>query len=335
MKLGVIGTGYWGSNHARVAVELEEDGLLEEVIFCDLDEDRVAELASNYGVEFITDYRELISRVDAAVIATPSHTHRDIAITLLSNGVDCLVEKPLANHSKTAWEIVETAKQNNRTLAVGHIFRYHPALQAVKERIDRGELGQIKYLHTNRFSFRVPRESSGVLHQLAVHDIDIYRYLLEEHPDRLFCATNSWVRDDVEETATLTLNYGNTIGTINESWQVPVFGKNRELIVVGTERSARIDYLKDTEFEIFDSRIRREGGEYRAVEEGQTTHETRNAEPLREEITDFLMAIENDRSPLASGQVGAEAVSLLEQAAESEQTNKAVSVVADQLGVNK
>ncbi|AZH24766.1 Gfo/Idh/MocA family protein [Haloplanus aerogenes] len=335
MKLGVIGTGYWGSNHARVAVELEEDGLIEEVIFCDLDEDRVTELASNYGVEFVTDYRELISRVDAAVIATPSHTHRDIAITLLSNGVDCLVEKPLAIHSDTAWEIVETANQNNRTLAVGHIFRYHPALQAVKERIDRGELGHIKYLHTNRYSFRVPRESSGVLHQLAVHDVDIYRYLLGGHPDRIFCATNSWIRDDIEETATLTLNYENTIGTINESWQVPVFGKKRELIVIGTERSAYIDYLKDTEFEIFDSRIRREDGEYRAMEEGQTTHETRNAEPLREEVTDFLMAIENDRSPLASGQVGAEAISLLERAAESERTNSAVSVGADQFRMSE
>ncbi|AXG09698.1 Gfo/Idh/MocA family protein [Haloplanus rubicundus] len=335
MKLGVIGTGYWGSNHARVAVELKENGLLEEVIFCDVDENRVAELASNYGVEFVTDHRKLIARVDAAIIATPSHTHRDIAITLLSNGVDCLVEKPLANHGDTAWEIVDTAKQNNRILAVGHIFRYHPALQAVKERIERGELGQIKYLHTNRYSFRVPRESSGVLHQLAVHDIDVYRYLLGEHPDRLFCATNSWIRDDVEETATLTLNYGNTIGTINESWQVPVFGKKRELIVVGTERSIHLDYLKDTEFEMFDTRIRRENNEFRAIEEGQTAHETRNAEPLREEVTDFLMAIEDDRSPLANGQIGAEAVSLLDLATESDQTNKAVHVDADQLRMNK
>ncbi|AXG06299.1 gfo/Idh/MocA family oxidoreductase [Haloplanus rubicundus] len=331
MKLGVIGTGYWGSNHARVAVELEENNLLEEVILCDLDEDRVAELASNYGIEFVTDYRELISRVDAAVIATPSHTHRDIAITLLSNGVDCLVEKPLAMHSDAALEIVDTANQNDRTLAVGHIFRYHPALQAVKERLDRGELGQIKYLHTNRYSFRIPRESSGVLHQLAVHDIDIYRYLLGEHPNQIFCATNSWVRDDVEETAALTLNYGNAIGTINESWQVPVFGKSREIIIVGTEKSIYIDYLKDVEYEIFNSRIRREDGEYRAIEEGQTTHETRNAEPLREEVTDFIMAIKNNRAPLASGQVGAEAVMLLERAAESERTNKAVSVDVGQL----
>ncbi|WP_199243766.1 Gfo/Idh/MocA family protein [Haloplanus rallus] len=327
----MIGTGYWGTNHARVAVELEENGLLEKVVFCDINEGRVSELASNYGVEFVTDYRELISKVDAAVIATPSHTHRDIAISLLSNGVDCLVEKPLAVHSDTAWEIVDTADRNDRTLAVGHIFRYHPALQAVKKRIDRGELGRIKYLHTNRYSFRVPRKSSGVLHQLAVHDLDIYRYLLGEHPDRLFCATSSWVRDDIEETATLTLKYENTIGTINESWQIPVFGKKRELIIIGTERSAYLDYLKDTEFEIYDTRVQRENDEYRATDEGQITHETRNVEPLREEVEDFLTAIKENRSPLANGQIGAETVSLLELAAESEQTNKAVSVNMDQL----
>lgn len=326
MRLGVIGTGYWGSNHARVAAELVADNRIDKVILCDIDEDRVTDLAENYSVEYVTNYQDLIPRVDAAVVATPSHTHRDIATALLKNGVDCLVEKPLAMDSGSAWDIANTAKQEGRTLAVGHIFRHHPALQAVKERIDRGELGNIKYLHTNRYSFRVPRKSSGVLHQLAVHDIDIYRYLLGKHPDRLFCATSSWIRDDIEETATLTLEYGDAIGTINESWQVPVFGKQRELIVIGTERAVYLDYLKDTEFELYDARVRNGNDGYHAMDEGVTVHETREAEPLREEVIDFLTAVESGQSPLADGQIGAETISLIEHAVESSETNQAVPV---------
>jgi len=326
MRLAIIGTGYWGTNHARVATELAADGKIDKTVFCDIDEDRVTELASNYGVDYVTDYRELFSAVDCAVVATPSHTHRDIAHRLLENGVDCLVEKPLAMDSDTAYEIVDTAERENQTLAVGHIFRHHPALQALKEKIDRGDLGRIKYLHTNRYSFRVPRDSSGVLHQLAVHDIDIYRYLLGKHPERIFCSTNSWAGSQTEETAALTLEYGETVATINESWQVPVFGKQRELIVVGTERAVYIDYLKDTELEVYDARILQSDKGYRAIDEGVTIHETKEAEPLREEVVDFLNAVESGDSPLADGKVGAEAVELIEDAIESNKNNQSIPV---------
>ena len=175
MNFAVIGTGYWGSNHARVACELRSEGIVDEVVLCDRDEERVSTLAAEYDVEYVTDHGDLESQVDAAVVATPSTTHASVATDLLESGIDCLVEKPLALTSDSAWDIVKTARRTNRTLAVGHIFRYHPALQELKSRLDRGELGQIKYLNTNRFSFRAPRQTSGVLHQLAVHDIDIYR----------------------------------------------------------------------------------------------------------------------------------------------------------------
>jgi len=329
MRLAVIGTGYWGSNHARVAAELAADNLVDEVVLCDIDKERVVNLAANYGVEYVTNYRELSSIVDAAVIATPSHTHQEIATTLLTEGVDCLVEKPLAMNGQAAWDILETAKKEDRTLAVGHIFRHHPALQALKQRIERGDLGQIKYLHTSRYSFRVPRDSSGVLHQLAVHDIDIYRYLLGKHPSRLFCATSAWIRDGIEETATLTLEYSDAIGSINESWQIPVFGKQRELIIVGTERAAYLDYLKDTEYELYDTRVRQSDDGYTLKDEGRTVHETRDAEPLREEVENFLEAIQSGEVPLADGQIGAEAIELIECAIEADETNQAITVDLD------
>jgi predicted dehydrogenase len=327
MKYGVIGTGYWGSNHARVAVELADEGIIDDVVLCDVDVDRAKELAASYDVEYTTDYTDLPSRgVDAVSIATPSPTHHEVAVFLLENGVDCLVEKPLALDSENAWEMVETASRTEQFLGVGHIFRYHPALSNLKRRIDRGELGKIKYMNTTRFSFRVPRETAGALYSLAVHDIDISNYLLNTSPRSLYCNLDSVIRDDIDETATVILEYENATSVINESWQVPVYGKRRDLTVVGSEKTAYIDYLEDTVVELYDSRVRRDDGELRAQSEGKQVYETDNKEPLKVEVSEFIDACLSGSSLRAPGRVGAETVELLERCTESSSQDSVVSI---------
>lgn len=323
----VIGTGYWGSNHVRVASELKETGVLDDVVLCDIDETRVGDLASDYGLEYVTDYAQLSNiGVDTAVVATPSTTHREIATTLLQSGIDCLVEKPLALSSDDAWDIVDAASKNGRTLGVGHIFRYHPALRELERRIDRGELGQIKYLTTTRSTFRAPRATTGALYSLAVHDIDVYNMLLKETPDQLYCRLDCHVRDDIDETATLVLGYGDVTGIINESWQIPVFGKRRDLVVVGSERTAHIDYLADTELTIYDASVIREGDTLRAQDEGATSYEVNGYEPLKQEVKDFLTASHEGHDPLADGKIGAKTVELLELAEKSAERNETIEL---------
>jgi predicted dehydrogenase len=324
MDYAVVGTGYWGQNHVRVAAELQEEDQLDSVVLCDIDEKRVSDLASNYGFEYVTEHERLPERgVDAVVVATPSPTHHGIATDLLANGVDVLVEKPLSLDTESAYDIVTTADRHDRVLAVGHIFRHHPALTELKSRIDRGELGGIKYLHTGRFSFRAPRATAGTLFSLAVHDIDIYNYLLDGEPDQLYCQLDSFIREDVDETATLLLEYGETTGVINSSWQVPVFGKRRDITVVGTERAAYIDYLQENKLELFETQVVSERTNpdedtvYRAVDNGSTRIEVENREPLKVEVEDFLTSCRNRTEPKANGTVGADAVSLLNAAQRS------------------
>jgi predicted dehydrogenase len=328
MKYAVIGTGYWGQNHVRVAVELmNETNMVDDIVLCDIEEDRVTELAASYDVDYVTDVKELTEYdVDAATLATPSPTHCSLATTILQDGIDVLVEKPLALTADEAHEIIDVAKANDRILGVGHIFRYHPALNELKRRIDRGELGRIKYLKTNRFSFRVPRETTGALFSLAVHDIDIYGYLLDEEPTSIYCNLDSHIDEDIDETVTLVAEYEQATGVINESWQVPVFGKKRDLIVVGTERSAYLDYLEDTTLEIFDSRISRSENGLRAHQEGSQTYETEPAEPLKLELKDFIDASETRTKPFASGEVGARAVELLELAQQSSEEQRLIDL---------
>lgn len=327
MKYGVIGTGYWGSNHARVASELAEEDMIDSVVLCDIDKDRVSDLASSYGVEYTTDYRELSSLgVDAVTVATPSPTHHEIATRLLTDGVDCLVEKPLALDAEDAWSMVETAQEVDSVLGVGHIFRFHPALSDLKRRIDRGELGKIKYLNTTRFSFRVPRATAGALYSLAVHDIDISNYLLDDKPESVYCNLDSFVREDVDETATIVLEYDGTTSVINESWQVPVHGKRRDLAVVGTEKSAYVDYLQDNVVELYDSRVTSEGDDLRASSEGKQIYETDNAEPLKLEVSEFVEASRSGGSFNASGTVGAETVDILQLCKESASSKNTVTL---------
>lgn len=328
MKYAVIGTGYWGSNHARVAAELLDEGGLDDVVLCDIDEPRVDDLAESYGIEYYTDYASLADAgVDAATVATPSPTHEEIGTTLLEAGIDLLIEKPLALSSDEAWNIVEVAETNDCTLGVGHIFRYHPALNELKRRIDRGELGRIKYLNTNRFSFRAPRSTTGVLYSLAVHDIDIYQFLLEKQPETIYCNMDDAVREGIDETATLVLEYGDATGVINESWQVPVFGKQRDLTVVGTERSAHIDYLDDNVLELHDATVRRDGEQLRATDEGAQIVEVEDREPLRTEVEHFFDCCQSGESPTASGTVGAETIEYLERARESSEQDEVIRLV--------
>jgi predicted dehydrogenase len=321
----VVGTGYWGSNHVRVAAELMEAGEIEKLVLCDLPGSGVEDMARNYDAEHVHDYHKLPSiGVETATIATPSPTHHDIATDLLEHGVDCLVEKPLALTSENAWDMVNKASEQNRTLGVGHIFRHHPALCDLKRRIDRGELGELKYVITNRFAFRAPRTSTGVLYSLAVHDVDIYNMLLDDHPDSIYCRMDSFVSDGIDESATLVMGYGDITTVMNESWQLPVFGKRRDIAVVGTRRAAYIDYLEDSVVELYDARVVRDQGVLHAVDEGATSHNVRNYEPLKNEVEDFLRASEAGEAPIASGQIGAKTVELLEIAERSAETGDAI-----------
>ncbi|GAB7011609.1 Gfo/Idh/MocA family protein [Halorubrum trueperi] len=327
MIYGVVGTGYWGSNHVRVAAELAEEGVIDDVVLCDLDEERLADLTESYGVRGVTDYERLPEiGVEAVTVSTPSPSHHAIATDLLAAGVDVLVEKPLAIDSADAWDIVDVAREHDRTLAVGHIFRHHPALIDLKRRIDRGELGRIKYLSTSRFSFRAPRETAGALYSLGVHDVDVSGYLLGEDPERVYCSLDDAVREGIDETATLVLEYDGATSVINESWQVPVFGKRRDLVVVGSEKAAYVDYLEDNVVELYDSRVVEDNGSLTVRDEGKQVHEAPNREPLRAEIEEFVAASRGEATLRSPGRVGARAVELLEDATRSAETRNAVEI---------
>ena len=127
VKTGVIGVGSMGKNHARVYKEISD-----LIGVADPDERQGKEVASKFGVEYFSDYRELLELVDAVSIATPTFTHKEIAEVVFSSGTHALVEKPLAGSIADSNAIIRSAMEANRILAVGHIERFNEAIRFSK-----------------------------------------------------------------------------------------------------------------------------------------------------------------------------------------------------------
>jgi len=324
--IGVIGTGYWGKNHVRAYKELESDGLIDVVKICDVDEQRAKELGDSLGVSHLTDYRELIldPDIDAVSIATPSGTHYKIAREFMSAGMDVLVEKPMTMNIQEAKELVEVSEESGRVLMVGHIFRYHPAVRELKRRIDAGEFGKIQNIISNRLAFGLPRRDMGVIYALGIHELDMFPYLLNrDYPNGLVATSSTSFRSDIEETCMIAMDFGNAKGYAFESWLVSAYGRKRDLVVIGSEKSARVDYLSSQELHLFDTRIVVEGGEPAHIEDGgEQIVSIPYAEPLKEEFKHFISCVEEKKTPDSDGVVGMRAVVMAEAALESSRKNR-------------
>jgi UDP-N-acetylglucosamine 3-dehydrogenase len=324
--VAVIGVGNWGKNHARVYKELCQEGVVNAVQICDADQARVLELSSALGIQGISDYRRILSdaRIQAVSIATPSRTHFRIAKECMEAGKDVLVEKPMTMDIAQAEELVKIAGRNKRILMVGHIFRYHPAVRELKRRIDAKELGRIQTIVSKRETFSLPRKDMGVIYALGIHELDMFCYLMGvDYPASVTAVASKVYSKDIEETAMLALDFGHVKGYAFESWLVPGHGKRRDLLVVGSQMSARVDYLKPQELCLFDARVITESGVSTAIEDkGERVISLPYAEPLREELRQFISCVDSRQRPLADGLVGARAVAMAESALTSARTGR-------------
>jgi len=328
--VAVIGVGHWGKNHARAYKELCQEGVADAVQICDVNQARVLELSSTLGIQGISDYQRILndSNIQAVSIVTPSRTHYKVAKECMEAGKDVLVEKPLTMDVAEAEELVRIASKNNRILMVGHIFRYHPAVQELRRRINEGELGNIQNIISNRETFGLPRKDMGVIYALGIHELDLFCYLMEvNYPESVTAVTSKVYSQDIEETAMLAVNFGDVKGYAFESWLVPGHEKRRDLLVVGSQMSARVDYLKPQELCLFDSMVITENGAPTSIEDkGERVISIPYAEPLKEELRQFISCVNSRQKPLADGLVGARVVAMAEAALTSARTGKAVTL---------
>jgi predicted dehydrogenase len=242
VRVAVIGYGYWGSKHVRVLSGLS--GV--ELSVVEKWPDRLHDAKRSFpGIHVASSLEEVSDHVDAVVIATPPHSHGQIALDALRAGLHIMVEKPLATSVEAAEAIVDTANSLGLTLMVGHTFEYNAAVWKLKQIIASGELGRILYMDTARLNLGRYQNDCNVIWDLAPHDISIVSYLLGEFPETVSVWAQRNVGDLHADVAYLRLDFPSAPAFVHVSWLDP--NKVRRVTVVGDRKMAVYDDLSDND----------------------------------------------------------------------------------------
>jgi predicted dehydrogenase len=324
IKVGVVGCGYWGPNLVRNFRSLPDCDLH---MMCDLSHDRLKHLSSLYPeVKGEKDYGHMLNGVgiDAVAIATSVKLHFPMAKASLLAGKHTLIEKPMAASSAQCAELVELARKQGVVLMVGHTFLYSPAVRKIKEIVDRGELGDVRYICARRLNLGLFQKDINVAWDLAPHDISIILHLLGEQPYSVNCRGSAHVTPGIEDVTSMSLSFHkDRSAIIHSSWLDP--RKVREMTIVGSKRMVVYDDVAQQEkIRIFDARVERPPhydtfAEFHyAYHYGDTyAPYLKQEEPLKTECQHFLDCIQHGKEPLTSGEKGLELVRILEVSSES------------------
>jgi len=322
--VGVVGCGYWGPNLVRNFVALHDCNLK---LVCDKDQSRLDHLAALYpGVGVHTDFDHIVNggNVDAVAIATPVQFHYDMAKQCLEAGKHTFIEKPMAASAAECAELRKIAEENGLTLMVGHTFLYSSPVRRIKQIIDHGDIGEIRYISSRRLNLGLFQTHINVVWDLAPHDLSVIMYLMGEPPSTVNCQGQASVTPGIEDVANLSLHFASGgYATIHNSWLDPK--KTREMTIVGSKRMIVYDDLEPLQkIKVYDARVE-VPPHYDTFAEFQYAYHygdmyaphVPQTEPLRVECQHFLDCIENGDTPISSGKQGHDLVAILEAANES------------------
>ena len=308
IKIGVIGAGVMGGHHIRNLASMD----VELVGISDIDKKRVNELSDTFNTKGFLDYKELVKEgIDAAVVAVPTKLHKTVCDELIENGVDILVEKPIADTVENGKEIIDRAMKEGVKLSVGHIERFNPAIQKLKELIKNDTLGKVVTMSSKRVGPYNPRiRDVGIIVDLGVHDIDIMSFLLEEKVKTVY-ATGGKRIHPFEDFATILMTFGNTCtGLIDTNWHTP--HKVRSLTVVADKGIAEVDYIEQ-KLVLFDK-------------EWEKDAKIERKEPLAIELDCFINYLKKNTAPPVSGPEGLHALEVAISAIDSYMNNKIIKI---------
>ena len=308
-KIALIGYGYWGPNLARNFYQLP-NAQLEYVV----DSDAAARQRAQrlYGCKTTGSLDDVLidRQVDAVVIATPARTHYALAKRSLEAGKHVFVEKPLTMNVGEAEEIVEMADRLRRTLMVGHVFEYNPAVAYIKQAIDNGELGDLFYLYSKRVNLGRVQSDVNVLWSIAPHDISIALFLLGQMPESVRCQGASCLNNAVEDVVFLTMYFPkNILCHVHASWLDP--SKTREMTVVGSKKMIVYDDVSaEGRVRVYDKGAFRKGDvtygdfQYKLHSGDILIPRLDMREPLQLECAQFVDCVRSGDRPLTDGENG-------------------------------
>ena len=325
IRIGIIGCGYWGPKLARNFHDLPSATLS---MVSDLRQDRLDEIKHLYpDIEIARDAHTLLHSVDidAVVVATPVHAHYALAKEALLAGKHVFVEKPLTQRSEQAEKLIAIAEEKDLTLMVGHTFVFNPAVMAVREIVQSGQLGKVFYINSTRANLGLLQPDINVMWDLAPHDLSLLRYILDVDVVSVSARGSVFVNktNNLHEVVYMNMLFEDGVMVnLRLSWLDPV--KQRRLTVVGSQKMLLFDDIADDKVVIFDKGV--EVPPYSLTEDefrasyrhgGETIYAFDWFEPLRAECDHFIDCIHRRVEPRSSGVDGLKVLKVLETAQRS------------------
>ena len=339
--LAVVGTGDWGANLVRNFASLPGCAL---VALCDTDPKRLNANVAKYpqarGVERVEDLAAL-DGVQAVVVAASAVSHYPLAKSLLEAGKDVYVEKPLALSVAHAEELVRIARERQRILMVGHLLLFHPAVRHLKGLVERGELGELYYIYSQRVNLGKVRKDENALWSFAPHDLSVILHLMEQEPLDVVARGSAFLQGRVEDVVFIDLRFpGRRLAHVHVSWLDP--HKLRKFTVVGSQKMVVFDDMEASEkIKIYDKGVDR-GGEVVSYGDSLTVRtgdilipKISLQEPLRIECQHFVDCVRERKRPLTDGADGLRVVKVLAAAQASLEAGGApVAIAAERAEVS-
>ena len=311
LNVAVIGTGFWGRNHARVYRDLPSTEL---VGICDVNAERAKIVAEQFDAKAYTSSSRMLKNkeIDAVSICTWSTVLAKEAFKALNAGKHVLVEKPMATNTRQAEQLIKTAEENALHLTVGFLMRFIPGLQHIRKAVEKKEIGNLVCVTAKRVSQWPERIGDvGVVKDTAIHDIDVIRYISNESPTSVYAKTGSMRHRQFEDYAQLMLTYEDEKSAFIESnWLTPY--KTRTLTVTGSDAIMRLDYITQDLW----------------IESAKESLQPRYPfqEPLKLELQHFAECITEKKKPIITGGDGLEALSIAEAALQSSARNRMIKL---------
>lgn len=304
LKVAVIGTGSMGFNHVRLYRDMDE---VELVAVSDVSKDNLKKVEKFCENQYI-DYKKMIENEDIDIISivVPTSLHKKVALDVMKKGIHILLEKPIASSIEASNEIIECAKNNNVKLMIGHIERFNPAIIELKKKIQEGALGKVFKIDVNRVNPFPSRISDvGVVIDLAVHDIDIARFILESEVKRVYAETEKNIHTNHEDLLSGLMKFeNNTICNLNINWLTPT--KIRKLYITGEKGMFVVDYMQQSLY--FYKNAHKTNNDFdrvTGISEGEMVrYAIQKKEPLRVELEEFIKCVSEDKDVPVSGEDG-------------------------------
>ncbi|MGE0653787.1 MAG: Gfo/Idh/MocA family protein [Alphaproteobacteria bacterium] len=297
-RIAVLGCGYWGSNHIRTLKAL---GAL--IAVSDANRARAEGFASEQDCLAI-DPQDIFAHpdVDAIVMALPPQFHAEFAIRAVENGKDVLVEKPIALTVPDAERAVAAAKAHGRVFMTGHVLRFHPAFEKLKDLIDSGELGTVKYIHSHRLGLGKFHTENDALWDLAPHDLSMILAITGTEPTEVR-GEGAALLDHLSDFAHLHMRFPNGLrGHLFTSRLNPY--RERRLTVVGTKAMAVFDDVEPWEkkLAVYRHAVWQDSGHWAFTQNEPSYVPVSEGMPLTRELQHFIDCIGTRAEPRTNGE---------------------------------